>query len=495
MPSLCESPPGTISRREAASEILKRQAARRGILAFTEYTFPTYAPAWFHRQLCAAVDRWVAGEIKNLMLWMPPQHGKSEVISRRLPAYIYGRFPDDAIVHASYGAELVEDFSADIRGIMNSEQYRAIFPGTKLGGKQRVNDWRIDGHRGRYRCAGKGGGISGRSAQWLILDDPLKGRNEAESVAERDSVWRWLGGDFFTRAAGDTRCLVVGTPWHPDDPMGRLLQKQAESPDAKQWHHIRFPALCESQDNPDDPRKIGEYLWPERFSAAHYRNFRESFPTDWASLYQLRPRGSGMVEWPDEFFGPSIWFTDWPACPLICKVMGLDPSKGKSDKSGDFSAIIEMGVDQDGILWVDADLDNGRPVEAPKGQRSMVNDGLDRMAAFRPTGFIVETNGFQELVATAFLRTAAERGIQIPLYAVNNTDPKVSRIRSLGPYLSQGRLRVRNTPGGRLLVQQLREFPTGAHDDGPDALKTTEMLADYLLTGHKAGGGVTLMRT
>src|SRR5262249_25567446 len=107
---------------------------------------------------------------------------------------------------------------------------------------------------------------------------------------------------------------------------------------------------------------------------------------------------------------------------------------------------------------------------------------------------LVETNGFQELVAAAFLRVATERGLIVPLYAVNNTEPKVTRIRSLGPYFAQRRFRVRNSPGGRLLVKQLREFPTGQNDDGPDALKMAEQLADFLLAGQTAAtAGVKLM--
>jgi hypothetical protein len=170
-------------------------------------------------------------------------------------------------------------------------------------------------------------------------------------------------------------------------------------------------------------------------------------------------------------------------------VLALDPSKGKQDKSGDYSAFVMLGIDQRWNLWADADLDAGRPVEAAEGERSIVADGLRICAAWKPMGFVIETNGFQELVARAFLRAAEAKRLALPLYAVNNTEPKVARIRSLGVYLGQRRLRVRNTPGGRLLVAQLKDFPNGRFDDGPDSLKLAESMADYLLTGQNRQGG------
>jgi len=193
------------------------------------------------------------------------------------------------------------------------------------------------------------------------------------------------------------------------------------------------------------------------------------------------------AEWPPEFF-ERVFFTDWPP-DLVHKVLSLDPSKGKQDRSGDYSAFVLLGLCRDGCLWADADLDAARPVESPRGNRSLVNDGLDLVQSWRPDAFSVETNGFQHLVAEALLRVAGERRVALPLYGVCSTSPKVSRIRALGPFLAQGRLRVRDTPGGRLLCQQLRDFPEGEHDDAPDALAQAVRMLDRVL-GQRGGADV-----
>lgn len=185
------------------------------------------------------------------------------------------------------------------------------------------------------------------------------------------------------------------------------------------------------------------------------------------------------AEWPADFFD-GILFSQWPSS-LTHRVIALDPSKGRADRPGDYSAFVMLGLDEDWRLWADADMDNTRPVESPQGGRSIVSDGMNLYQWFSPQALSVETNGFQELVAAAFLRVAQERRLHLPLYGVCSTSPKTSRIRALGTYLAQRRLRIRDTPGGRLLLQQIRDFPEGAHDDGPDGLAQAVRMLDRLL--------------
>jgi predicted phage terminase large subunit-like protein len=188
-----------------------------------------------------------------------------------------------------------------------------------------------------------------------------------------------------------------------------------------------------------------------------------------------------------------MWFHDWLALPWKIRVMALDPSRGKTDKTGDYSAWVMLAVDDQLCLWADADLDNSRSVDPPEHAPdcpSIIGDGLKMIIKWRPQAIVVETNGFQELVAHNLARAMRQAGLlRVPIYAVNNTEPKQSRIRTLGPYLAQRRLRIRKSRGGELLQAQLRDFPVGEHDDGPDALKLAEVLADYLLNGQAEGPG------
>lgn len=197
------------------------------------------------------------------------------------------------------------------------------------------------------------------------------------------------------------------------------------------------------------------------------------------SLLSLQELGGQFVtvkgaEWPPEYFPESMWFTDWPA-ELACKTMALDPSKGKDAKHGDYSAIIKLGRDREGDLWVEADLARRPTVQ-------IVADCLDQARTFRPDAFAVEVNQFQELLADDIINQSRTAGMALPIVPLNNQVNKLVRIRRLGPLLAQHRLRFRGGhPGTELLVQQLREFPEGDHDDGPDSLEMAlRVMADWL---------------
>lgn len=170
------------------------------------------------------------------------------------------------------------------------------------------------------------------------------------------------------------------------------------------------------------------------------------------------------AEFDGRWFHEGIWFDAWPPCQL--RVMSLDPSLGKTDKPGDLSAFILLGLTKDGNLWCDADMTRRKiPV--------IIDDGLRMVREFQPQAFAVETNQFQQLLASEFIRVAKARAMPpLPMWELNNTVPKVMRIRSLAPLIAQGRLRFkRGSKGAELLVQQLRDWPGTAYDDGPDALE------------------------
>lgn len=481
---------------------------------------PGYSTGWHHRVLCSALDRFAAGEIRRLMVFMPPQHGKSELVSRRLPAFILGRQPTARIITASYSADLASKMNRDVQRVLDGDAYRRLFPTSRLGGKsiravtgpqplRNADEFEIvgeivgEGDRlsgGWYKAAGVGGGITGRSMDFGIIDDPIKGREEAESLAERENVWGWYNGDFLSRSHNDTRILLTCTRWHPDDLAGRLLKAAAEDPKADQWEVVCFPAIRVTLDDPRDPRQPGEALWPERHSLASLEAKRAGSPYDWDSVYQQNPTTKEGAEFPREWFDGGIWFQEWPApADTLLRVIALDPSKGKDARHagalGDYSAFVVLYLGRDGTLYVDADLCNRRPT--PK----IVEDGialyLRHSTHGRPVdGFAIEVNQFQELLASQFLRAAREHKppLILPVYGWDNTINKEVRIRRLGPLLSgtDGRIRFKaNSPGAAKLVGQLRDFrapphPPGYHDDGPDSLELAVRMLLHLMMGSRA---------
>ena len=169
------------------------------------------------------------------------------------------------------------------------------------------------------------------------------------------------------------------------------------------------------------------------------------------------------AEWPDSYFGPGIWFSDWPT-DLVLRTIALDPSKGKDAKSGDYCAFVLLGRSSDGMLWCEADLGFWTAEQ-------LVDMAIEHQRIFLADAFAIESNVFQSLLASQVAKVSQARGIMVPVVPLVNTVNKLVRIRRLGPFLARGGIRFRNTKGTRLFVQQLRDFPEGEKDDAPDALE------------------------
>lgn len=255
------------------------------------------------------------------------------------------------------------------------------------------------------------------------------------------------------------------------------------------WTYERFGTQQPNTELFHCPTKNNPFLPPD---------FADTLSKQYVGAWALQELGGLFVsmegaEFPSEFFD-GILFDDWPSdVDSYLKVMSLDPSKGKADASGDFSSWIMNAIDRESmVLWVDADMDARRPVEplaSAPGMASIVTDGIELFKRFKPCAVLVEVNGFQSMVADALLRHSTARGVPMPIYTVNHTEPKPQRIRSLMPFLAQKRLRIKNTPGGRLLLAQMRDFrgdqkkSAGIHDDGPDALASSVEMANMVMFG------------
>lgn len=472
-----------------------KRLARHSAFAFAQYVAPAeYQWGWHHAILYRYLDAFARKQIPLLIIEMPPGHGKSEGLSRNLPAYIHGRDPDARIIGTSYTQDLAAEMNRDVQRCIDGEKYRELFPNTRLGGsnvralaglpRRNADIFDVAGHRGYYKAAGIGVGITGRRFDYGLIDDPVKDRETANSPTMREAQWRWYNSVFRTRRARNAVIGIVGTRWHEDDLIGRIKSKAAENPRAPQPVVLTLPAIATDDRHPEDPRKPGEALWPWFKSLADLEQEQESDPLDFSALYQQNPRGEGAVEWDGALFPPSIWFDDWPN-DLILRVIALDPSKGKDAKHGDYSAFAIVSISKDGsTIWVEGDL-------ARRGTTQIVADGFGLAERFtRETsgildGFGVEANAFQELLADDFIRYSKAAGFMLPIYKINNSVNKIVRIRRLTPHLTAKNIRFRATPGTRLLIQQMKGFPVGSHDDGPDALEMAIRLAWELWKGKR----------
>lgn len=282
---------------------LAREEAREGIGAFTAYTKKDYQPKWFQRKLDKVLDDWIEKKpgCRFVIVTLPPRHGKSEKVSRRLPAYILGKYPDRKVIAGSHTADLASSMNRDVQRIIDSKEYVEVFPGSKLSGEnvrtladgsylRNSNEFEIVNHKGGYKCTGVGGALAGRGGDYLVLDDPIKDHEEAESPVYREKLWNWYNTVFDTRGEKDYCVLITVTRWHEDDLVGRLLKLAKEDPEATQWKVINFPAIKEKETFEGDPRAIGEALWPEKYSEADLLKKKKTGGSRvFNSIYQQRP--------------------------------------------------------------------------------------------------------------------------------------------------------------------------------------------------------------
>jgi predicted phage terminase large subunit-like protein len=218
--------------------------AQESLIGFTRYTKPDYQPAGHHKLIAEALERVERGECKRLMIFMPPRHGKSELASRRFPAWFLGRNPDRSIIAASYNSELATDFGREVRDIVGSKLYANVFDARLSENSQAAGRWHTSG-RGGYVAAGVGTAVTGRGAHVLLIDDPFKDRVEADSETTREKVWRWYTSTAYTRLEGDVAASVVD-----DDDIWQDFQREIVAGEAEPFEGAIVLIMCMTGDTP-----------------------------------------------------------------------------------------------------------------------------------------------------------------------------------------------------------------------------------------------------
>lgn len=302
-----------------------RNLATRDLLPFIEYTMPRYQTNWHHRLICDYVQRWFedeTGEWSFLIVQCPPRHGKSEIVSRRLPAWILGKDPDAEVMGASYGADLAQRMNRDVQRIIDSKEYSEVFPGTRIkssgipGNTRKVRNTKmfevLDG-RGSLVSVGVDGGGTGMGSNYTIIDDPVKNMKEALSPTTKKRVLEWYDSVIQTRLEKGGKVLLTMTRWAQDDLAGELLMKANQDPEATQWKVLSLPAVMYDPQTgqdihtaPEDTRDIGDPLWEEKKDLDDLLRIERSvLPRVWFSLYQQNPRPDTGEIWKADHF--EIW--------------------------------------------------------------------------------------------------------------------------------------------------------------------------------------------
>lgn len=318
---------------QAAQELLKRRKARESLIDFTTYTYDRYVVEPLHRLIAFHLEECLARRCRRLMIFAPPQHGKSELVSVRFPAYWLAKHPNDPVILSSYASELAFSKSRQARDLIESVEYGNLFgnqstrdgnpaPVDVRADQRAVSQWRLaPPYRGGMVAAGVGGPIVGHGAMLGIIDDPFESWAAAQSEAERKNVWEWYENTFYNRVWEQGVIVIIMTRWHEDDLAGRILAKQFAGGIAPEDHFtvVRAPALAETQDERDylnermglprglkDPllREAGEAVAPRRFSANYLKRVQMQNSYSFSALYQGAPLTPGGNRFKESFFKP-----------------------------------------------------------------------------------------------------------------------------------------------------------------------------------------------
>lgn len=465
-------------KEETLKEILRLTQERNKALAptsfshFLLYVNDKYQMAWFHKLIADHCQMLMEGKIKNLMVFVPPQHGKSEIISRNFPAWALGLNPDLKIVGSSYSADLAGQFSRAIQRTIDTKEYQEIFPDTYINGSnvrttkgylRNVDIFETVDHKGFYKAVGVCGGLTGTAVDIAIIDDPVKDAMEANSETYRARVWDWYNTVLSTRLHNNSKQLFIMTRWHEDDLAGRILKKEPQD-----WTVLKIPAICEEEHDGfiNSCRHIGDALWPNRHSLEKLTKYQQRAPREFNSLYQQRP----VIE------GGNIVKRDWFKIIKFQEFWSLrfeEPIQFYLDTAYDKKSK-KKGVDNDpsGILAACKIGNDIYIVHAQKVYLEMpellkfLPDYMNRNKADNQSRLCIEPKANGKSVAQ-MLKATSTLNVK---YTKTPTDSKEVRLRAVSPRVECGRVFLVEGAWNEDFLDEVCGFPGMPHDEYVDIL-------------------------
>ena len=499
-------------------EMSKRVLSRRYLVQFTNRFYPQYTPGWVHHDIARRLEQFMRDvedkKSPRLMLLVPPRHGKSELASIRFPAYCLGHHPEWEIINCGYNLDLPMKFSRRVREIVRDPGYKPMFPNTLLDPDSSAAEAWNTTMGGGFTAAGVGGGITGKGATVLIIDDPIKNQEEADSIVVRDGLWDWYWSTAYSRLAPGGGVLIIQTWWHDDDLAGRLQQKMRTEDDADQFVIIKYPALAEQweyrnketdlierYDKPIDEnhtglrlpqraesksvpstindtydllRMPGEALHPERYNEKMMTSMRANQPPRiWSALYQQNPV-------PDEgAYFRKEYFRYEPVAPSAFNrnvYQAWDFAIGERQQN-DYTVGVTLVQDENDFLHM-VEL-----VRFKGDSFTIVEEILDAAQRWgaEPTAPLtlgVEDSQIWKAIKPLLEKRMAERSIYPPYEVMRPLTDKLARARSLQGRMQQGRVYFPTEASWmRDVHTELLRFPAGVHDDIVDALAWAVNLA------------------
>lgn len=490
------------AKEEVEAELARRELCRRRLIAFVMRFMPGYKPGWVHHDICRRLEKFMyaveRGESPNLMLFVPPRHGKSTLASDFFPSWALGHHPEWEFIATAYAQSLPVDFSRNIRDRLQSDDYKAIFPGTQLRkDSTNVEQWKTTA-KGMFCTAGVGGSITGKGAHILLIDDPVKDYEEAMSPTMRENAYNWFVTTSNTRLAPGGGKLLIMTRWHDMDLAGRILDEQRKaleadvSPDEMdRWEVVEYPAIAEqneylledgsivaAMEEPDNVKRVlrlkGEALHPARYDIKQLLKKRNGMPPQsWSSLYQQRP-----VPDDGEFFKKDYFRLEHvlgrPVDEYRLFLVGDLASSTK--KLRDYTVMGVFAMDFAGDLHL-IDL-----IRARMAHKQVVEAIVNMVVKYNLDTVGLE-NGKEKLAVLPYVEEEL-RKLKRSVWFDEDLQPitdKITRAKPAQGYMQQGRIWFLNSqPWYSAVEHELLRFPNGAHDDIVDVIAWAVRMAQRI---------------
>ena len=432
-------------------ELHEREELQTSFLDFVRHVWPSFIAGSHHKIFGEKLERVARGELKRLIVNMPPRHTKSEFASYLFPAWVMGQRPETKIIQATHTAELAVGFGRKVKNLLDSEIYRDVFPDIQLARDAKASGrWSTD-MGGEYYAVGVGGALAGRGADLCIIDDPVS-EQDALSPAALDNIYEWYTSGPRQRLQPGGSIIIVMTRWSIRDLTAKVLNKQAEG-GADQWEVVEFPAIFPDTDN---------VLWPEFWSRDELEGVRASIPVaKWNAQYLQNPTAEEGAIIKREWW--NVWDHDDP--PVVDYVIqSYDTAFTKSERA-DYSAITTWGVfypdegDEAAIILLDSE--KGR-WEFPE-----LKDAAMRLyEEFEPDIVLIE----QKASGTPLTQDLRKMGIPVSGFTPGRGADKFSRMNACAPVFESGMVWCPDTRWAEEVIEECASFPNGEHDDLADSM-------------------------
>lgn len=437
-----------VTPAQAAAELIRLRKAKDSLLEFVRWTTPRWEPGKIHRSICEQLDRVARKEVDRLLLLCPPQHGKSTVTSKRLPAYLIGKDPTLDIISASATSDLANEFGGAVRDCVNSPEYKRLFDTRLSESSMAKGRWETE-QGGGYYAVGIGGALFGRGAGLAIVDDPFSTWEDAQSLIAQNRVWEWYRGTLYNRVRPGGAIIVIQHRTGDNDLVGRLLEEQEHGGD--KWEIVKLPA---DLDNPP---------WPERYDRAALERIKGNVsPMMWSALYQQDPTPAT-----GSFF-KAEWFHEYDVAPKGMRIYGATDGAVSPEK-GDFTEHGVIGVDASRNIFV---------LDWWFGQKSAdvwVDKMADLIVEQESRGGIScwfgESGVIRRAVEPFMIKRLVDRGAACRIEWLPSIADKEARANGIQGLMASGKVFwPKHAPWKAHVLDQLLRFPSGKHDDAADVM-------------------------